>query len=94
LWKGGKKLKVFIPIILVLFMLQSCGGSNIDPEEENGLEDVNPVVEEGEPDADDDDRRDDEIALDNVEEPDPDDEIEEGLDYNIGEGNEYEYEFE
>lgn len=87
-------MKVFIPIILVLFMLQSCGGGNIDPEEENGLEDVNPVVEEGEPDADDDDRRDDEIALDNVEEPDPDDEIEEGLDYNIGEGNEYEYEFE
>ena len=79
-------MKVFIPIILVLFMLQSCGGGNIDPEEENGLVDVNPVVEEGEPD-------DDEIALDNVEESDPDDEME-WLDYNIGEGNEYEYEFE
>jgi len=74
-------------------MLQSCGGGNIDPEEENGLEDVNPVVEEGEPDADDDDRRDDEIALDNVEEPDPDEEME-WLNYDIGEGNEYEYEFE
>ena len=88
-------MKVFIPIILVLFILQSCGGGNIDPEEENDLVDVNPVVEEGEP-GDDDDRRDDEIALDNVENPDPDDEIEEGLDYDIGEGNddEYEYEFE
>ena len=94
MWKGGKKLEVFIPIVLVLFMLQSCGSGNIDPEEEYDLVDVNPVVEEGEPDADDDDRRDDENVLDNEEDPYPDDEIEGGLDYGIGEGNNDEYEFE
>ncbi len=53
-------------------MLQSCGSGNIDPEEENGLMDVNPVVEEGEPDND--------------------DEIEGGLDYDINEGNDAEFE--
>jgi len=36
-------------------MLQSCGSGNMDPEEEYDLVDVNSVVEEGEPDADDDD---------------------------------------
>ena len=88
-------MKLFIPIILVLFMLQSCGGGNIDPEENNGLEDVNPVVEEGEPDIeDDDDGRDDEREPGNERSPDPDDEIEGGLDYDIDEENDFGYEME
>lgn len=86
-------MKVFFPIILVLFMLQSCGGSSIDPEEDNDLVDVNPVAEEDEPDGDDDDGR-DERGLDNERNPDPDDEIEGGLDYDIGEENDPGYEFE
>jgi len=71
LWNGGKKLKVLIPIILVLFMLQSCGGGNTDPEEEYDLVDVNPVVEEGEPDSDADDDLVDVNSV--VEEGEPDD---------------------
>lgn len=77
-------------------MLQSCDGSNIDPDENNDLVDVNPVAEEDEPDAeDDDDSRDDEREADNERIPaDSDDEIEGGLYYDIGEENDLGYELE
>ena len=81
---------------MVLFMLQSCGGSNTNHEEDDGLVDVNPVVEEDEQDTydsgDNDDGRDDERELDNEQDPDSDgDDVEIGLDYEIGEDDNPDY---
>ena len=97
------KLKVFIPIIMVLFMLQSCG-SNTSPEEENDLVDVNPVVEEDDEqaaydpqDPGDNDGRNDENELENEQDRNAEDNgIGIGLDYEIGEDDspEYGYGFE
>lgn len=70
-------MKVFIPIILVLFLLQSCESSNNDPEEANDLIDVNPVVEEADLDGDPDDER----VLDNENaDADAEDDVDGGLD--------------
>ena len=97
-------MKVFIPIIMVLFMLQSCG-SNTSSEEENDLVDVNPVVEEDDDeqavydlqDPGDNDGRNDENELENEQDRNAEDDgIGIGLDYEIGEddGPEYGYGFE
>ncbi len=85
---------------MVLFMLQSCG-SNTNPEEENDLVDVNPVVEDDDEQAAYDpqdlgynDGRDVEEEFENEQDQNADDGIEIGLDYEIGEddGPRYGYE--
>jgi hypothetical protein len=47
-------MKILIPIILVFFMMQSCGGNSNDLADDEqfinneGLEDINPAEEPGE----------------------------------------------